>query len=201
MLKPTLIGSRARRHRRPLDDRKQKLRAAHAGASCGGRHRLISSRAMTAATAWRFARFWSHGQSLTRPAAARHPPGGGRFVASGCPNPRGIVREDVRSNRAVDTRACAFAHASDPTTTGENTAKSEHHAAVISRIPIAPMCRTAEPPIRDVLNQIRIEMGFGSLVKRRRKRRADRREAGLVSKTALRTASRGKVRAIRATLS
>jgi hypothetical protein len=63
------------------------------------------------------------------------------------------------------------------------------------------MCRTAEPPIRDVLNQIRIEMGFGSLVKRRRKRRADRREAGLVSKTAIRTASRGKVRAIRATLS
>jgi hypothetical protein len=49
MLKPTLIGSRARGHRGPLDDRKQKLRA--------GRHRLISSRAMTAATAWRFARF------------------------------------------------------------------------------------------------------------------------------------------------
>jgi hypothetical protein len=63
------------------------------------------------------------------------------------------------------------------------------------------MCWTAEPPIRDVLNKIRIEMGFGSLVKRRRKLPADRREAGLVSKTAIRTASRGKVRAIRATLS
>jgi hypothetical protein len=58
MLKPTLIGSRARGHPGPLDDREQNCeRDTQNGASCGGRHRLISSRAMTAATAWRFARF------------------------------------------------------------------------------------------------------------------------------------------------
>ena len=107
--------------------------------------------------------------------------------------------------RALESRGSRLKRAhsptpAPPTTTGENTAKSEHHAAVISWIPIASICRTAEPPIRDVLNKIRIEMGFGSLVKRRRKRPADHREAGLVSKTAIRTASRGKVRAIRATL-
>jgi hypothetical protein len=59
MLKPTLIGSAARAgtvaHWTTAN--KNCERDTQNGASCGGRHRLISSRAMTAATAWRFARF------------------------------------------------------------------------------------------------------------------------------------------------
>jgi hypothetical protein len=56
MLKPTLIGSAARAGTVAHWTTTNKI-------ACGGGHRLISSRAKTAAAAWRFARFWSHARS------------------------------------------------------------------------------------------------------------------------------------------
>src|SRR5262249_24329877 len=44
--------------------------------------------------------------------------------------------------------------------------------------PIVPLCRTAGPPIREILKKIRIETGFRPLVKHHRKGSADRRRAG-----------------------
>jgi hypothetical protein len=83
----------------------------------------------------------------------------------------------------------------------QTTAGSEHRTAVPFPDTYRSVTLTTDPPIRDVLNKIRIEMGFGCLVKYHRKRPADRGKAGLVSKTAIQTASRSWVRAIRATLS
>src|SRR5215813_1591507 len=57
-----------------------------------------------------------------------------------------------------------------------NTASSVD--ATAPSVSYRPVCRIAEPPIREILKKIRIETGFRPLVKHHRKRSADRRRAG-----------------------
>ena len=110
------------------------------------------------------------------------------------------MREDMRPNRGL-TPQRVHSPRSDLHKKGRNCG----WIRASRRFPFPDTYRVRasgdRAPIRDVLNKIRIEMGFGSLVKHHRKRPADRTRAPVVCKTAIRTASRGKVRAIRATLS
>src|SRR5262249_5465312 len=57
-----------------------------------------------------------------------------------------------------------------------NTASSVD--ATAPSVSYRPVCRTAGPPIREILKKIRIETGFRPLVEHHQKRSADRRRAG-----------------------